>query len=533
MVNAENLLHQPGAPSTAWSVSNTGEAFPGVLTPLTWTFSHPRIERGFRGTMCDIGVLTNTEVTVPDNPEDCMITIFYGRMATSIEHLRRWADLSPGTTADAVELQILGSVRPGVESHPSRRRYPILAFKMPYALATAKSRVRQQYEEMSRWWRLQTQAPLTDSHAAIALLNEAGERLEQALRIHGVASMLVQALYQQITKLAEKAGRPGFEVALMTGYGNSEEAQIVADLWALSHKRLTLEQFMADHGYHGPAEGELSSKSWREDPGPVLALAKTYGSLDAGADPALLEASRTSTGLQNERELVASLRPHLRPGARAVLALARQLVPMRERGRASYMQAVDVARYAARSLGHNLAEAGVLDNSDDVYYLTLDEVCGTVPDDVKDIVAHRRAQRQEFLDFEIEESWTGVPERKGLPSRGIDSSGGGVVKGIGVSAGVVEGVARVMVDPDATTLAPGEILVCRTTDPSWSALFFLASAVVIDIGGTISHGAIVARELGIPCVINTKEATVLINSGDLLRVDGTTGTVEVLESSVV
>jgi pyruvate,water dikinase len=99
-----------------------------------------------------------------------------------------------------------------------------------------------------------------------------------------------------------------------------------------------------------------------------------------------------------------------------------------------------------------------------------------------------------------------------------------------VSPGEVEGRARVVMDPDAgIEIEPGEVLVCQTTDPSWASYFLVASALVIDIGGAMSHGAIVARELGIPCVINTRTGTSAISPGDLLRVDGGSGKVEVLE----
>jgi pyruvate,water dikinase len=99
-----------------------------------------------------------------------------------------------------------------------------------------------------------------------------------------------------------------------------------------------------------------------------------------------------------------------------------------------------------------------------------------------------------------------------------------------VSPGVVEGRARVVLDPDSgIDIEPGEILVCETTDPSWASYFLVAGALVIDIGGAMSHGAIVAREMGIPCVINTRAGTAAIATGDLLSVDGGAGTVRVLE----
>ena len=111
----------------------------------------------------------------------------------------------------------------------------------------------------------------------------------------------------------------------------------------------------------------------------------------------------------------------------------------------------------------------------------------------------------------------------------IDAAAGDVLSGVAGAPGAVEGTARVVVDPfDAEPLEPGEILVCRFTDPSWAPLFSLAEALVIDIGAAASHGAIVARELGVPCVIGTGDGTRRIRSGDRLRVDGSAGRVEIL-----
>ena len=95
---------------------------------------------------------------------------------------------------------------------------------------------------------------------------------------------------------------------------------------------------------------------------------------------------------------------------------------------------------------------------------------------------------------------------------------------------MVEGIARVITDPHSEDLEVDEILVCETTDPSWASFFVVASAVVIDVGGPLSHGAIVARELGIPCVINTRTGTQQLRSGQRIRVDGSAGTVEVLDA---
>jgi pyruvate,water dikinase len=105
---------------------------------------------------------------------------------------------------------------------------------------------------------------------------------------------------------------------------------------------------------------------------------------------------------------------------------------------------------------------------------------------------------------------------------------GTTLQGLGVSAGVVEARARVVLDAADLDFEPGEILVAPYTDPSWAPLMFTAAALVVDIGGELSHAAVVARELGVPCVMGTGNGTRRLRTGDLLRVDGRTGVVEVL-----
>jgi pyruvate,water dikinase len=99
---------------------------------------------------------------------------------------------------------------------------------------------------------------------------------------------------------------------------------------------------------------------------------------------------------------------------------------------------------------------------------------------------------------------------------------------VGVSPGIVEGEICVVDDPALADVEPGQILVAPTTDPSWAPLMFVSRALVVDIGGPISHAAVVARELGIPCVVNTKVGSRVLKTGDWCRVDGATGTVDVL-----
>jgi pyruvate,water dikinase len=523
----DDPLHHHSRPDTAWSRVNTAEALPGVLTPLGWTFWMEPLELAMRGAFADIGVLRPSEVRVAPAVDDRYSAIFYGRFSGNINEMRRMADQMPGTSGDALELQLFGALRPGVVSRRSFRRYPVVAGKMPRTALSVPKVLTRKRAENDAWWRACTAPALTqDVAGARARFKEGMARFEGVMRPHAVVTMLGQALGEQIHKLAESAGRPDLEPTLLTGFGGMEETQLMADLWEVSRGRLTLDAFLADHGYHGPSEGELSTRSWREDPTPVVALLESYRNMDDDADPRRLEALRARERASATAELMRALPKVRQGGAKVVLGAAKRYVPLREVGKASFLQTLDVGRAAARTLGEDLARAGHLGDPEDVFYLTAAELLGQLPPEPKQVLTARRAQREEYQHLRLPDLWTGMPEPIPLETEGPGADVSEVT-GVAVSPGIVEGRVRVVLDPNQP-LEPGEILVCETTDPSWTSMFLVAAGLVIDIGGTLSHGAIVARELGVPCVINTRVGTRTLRTGDLVRVDGSAGRVEIL-----
>lgn len=304
------------------------------------------------------------------------------------------------------------------------------------------------------------------------------------------------------------------------------------ELWAVSRGQRSLSDFLAVHGYHGPTEGEISSRSWREDRSPVAQLLETYRGMDEAAGPAVVERQRIGEREKATAALIAALPAARRPAAKLVLRVARRYIPLREVGKTAFLQTLDTARAAARMVGDDLARRGVVGDPADVFYLTVAELADpTLSDGIKEAVALRRERRDEYLKVKLPESWTGQPEA--IPITASEAAAEGAeITGLAVSPGVVEGRVRVVLDPLAgEPLQPGEILVCETTDPSWTSLFLVAAGLVIDVGGALSHGAILARELGVPCVINSRIGTQVLRTGDLLRVDGDAGRVEVLRSA--
>jgi pyruvate,water dikinase len=278
----------------------------------------------------------------------------------------------------------------------------------------------------------------------------------------------------------------------------------------------------------------VSARVWREDPAVLENLVRRYRERPESAAPSAAEAERGRERAAHERALLAAVGPVRRPGAQAVLALVRRRIPLRGMAKRSMLQSLDVARAAARVIGADLAARGLLEHADDVFQLTVPEAADGGPQ-VGDIARERHRQRAEHARARVPEQWRGDVDAGAALSQppAPEPADGDVVRGVGVSAGVVEGTVRVVTDPTFTDVEPDEVLVAPTTDPSWSSIMFVSSALVVDIGGALSHAAVVARELGIPCVVNTRDGSRTLRTGDRVRVDGGTGVVEILARSGV
>jgi pyruvate,water dikinase len=455
-----------------------------------------------------------------------MVATFYGRAGMQTEFYSLIGDRMPGTTgADAVK-GILGRVPDDLVFHPTRRRYPVVAWRLPWTFGTAPKQARALTAATDAWWR-ETIPTLADMDALTALttFHDATRRFADNLTMQGVITFaVVSPLYQAVARLAERTGVG--DIAALSGSGGAEMA-IITDIWRASRGELTLEQVISNHGFQGPKEGEISSRVWREDPAPLRQMMKDYAERADADNPVLreTEARRRLPALQ--REVAATFPVPLRPAIRRLLRLAATGIPLRGLSKRAFGQSTDVARGAARRVGEHWAAAGILAHPDDVFMLTVDELARPLPGDVTDLVARRRERRELYLKVTIPEMWKGTPAP--VTDEVAESPPGDVITGIGVSPGVVEGVVRIVTDPTFDEVEPDEVLVTPTTDPSWSSIMFISSALVVDIGGALSHAAVVARELGIPCVVNTRNGTRSLRTGDRVRVDGGTGTVEILE----
>lgn len=522
---ADDLLTTRSDPKTFWTTVNAAEALPGTVTPLTWSLYRTVAELGTRGAFCDLGILRRSELFFPAVADDRFIGLFYGQCAVNVDRFRSIADRTPGQSGDSFEKQLFGTSRERLASRPNRSRYGAIAVKAPRAAATTARRLRALHAEADIWWLkhcgLEGLSPVA---SPAKVFNEARDLFTRIMRPHIGGTMLASGVALRLAGLAVSAGHPQLETRLLGGHGDMSETTVLRDLWKVSRDEKQLDAFRSTYGYHGPNEGELLARSWREDAAPLLGLVQTYRGMGPDRAPAAVEARAQQQAADAEELLLAGLSRSQRPTAALLLRVARHFVPLRELGRSAFLRAVDGARAAARAAGAELCTQGRLHSPDDAFFLTAEELFEKIPDNAGDLAVERRKSYENYRGLELPEAWEGNPtpvRREPDPDTAVT-----VVEGLAVSPGIVEGHVRVMLSPDETEdLEAGEIVVCPFTDPGWASLFLVAGALVIDVGGVLSHGAIVARELGVPCVINTRIGTRVFTTGDLVRVDALAGKV--------
>jgi pyruvate,water dikinase len=548
-----NPVHMTTSPGVRWTTVNYSEAIQGVQKPLGWAIWNLSMETCNRIAFGRLGIFPRSQVPVPENADERISGIFFGRAAGNINTFRLIGDLMPGSSGDILEEKLFGK-EPPVGGHTgkplsARRRYPLVAAGMTReALRTPKllPPMRAAYRE---WWQTSVlDAPPQSLEQARALYRDAAQHFIDVGVLHTTATLLASALLDSLSDLADAAlGDRAVAMELATGYGGMEETELIEDICAAADGRIDLAGVVRRHGYHGPAEGELSSHTWREDPAPLESMIEQY-KRNSVASPSAREERQAERRRAAEARVLSALPALKRPGARLTMRIAGRYIPLREVGKAAFLHALDAARCAARVGGEELARTGVLADRSDVFFLTGEEFLGEQSGDLQALVEERKQRYERYQLLTLPPEWSGpaVPvlidepvaefagdlagsalDDAGSPeaARQTPRSGEWELQGVGVVGERVTGRARVVHDPLDADLEPGDILVCATTDPSWTPLFMVVDALVIDTGGAMSHGAIVARELGVTCVINTVTGTRDIPDGATLTVDGSSGRV--------
>jgi pyruvate,water dikinase len=329
----------------------------------------------------------------------------------------------------------------------------------------------------------------------------------QSLKSSVLAGLAIGRLQALLTPAQGEAQAKTTVDGLLVGAAPQPEWNVAAALRRLYQGTLSQSEFVAGFGHRGAGEMELAIPRWREQPPAVVAAPSGASGLEDAPDgPArlLAEAGKRLDRARFELQLTR----------------ARRFTALRESGKHFLMLGYEVLRLLLLELDGRYELHG------GIFYLEPGELEALVGGtDLRGHIAARRRRRALALGLEAPRVvFSDDPEALGRP---VAFTGAGEqLSGLGVSAGVAEGPALVLRHPEeAPAEGSGFILVCPSTDPGWVPLFLRARGVVLETGGILSHGAIVARELGLPAVVNVPDACARFRTGERIRVDGTAGRV--------
>lgn len=292
------------------------------------------------------------------------------------------------------------------------------------------------------------------------------------------------------------------------------------------------EEFMAKYGHRCPGEIDLTRPRWRETPTQLVpAILGHMRSVKAKE-----HREKFALGEREAEEAAQRILEQARGNvfrykfARRLIEVYRQMGGLREHPKYLLTLILDECKKAILTEAERMAKKGILKRAEDAFFLTLDELIrlsiGELPD-VSSLIEKRKEQYAWHQTLKPPRVMTSEGEIvTGSPRKGQFPKG--ALIGNPVSAGVVEGKARIVLKPEEAQLHEGEILVAPHTDPGWTPLFQSAKALVTEVGGLMTHGAVVAREYGIPAVVGVDDATTKIKDGQMIRVDGNQGFVEIL-----
>jgi rifampicin phosphotransferase len=298
-----------------------------------------------------------------------------------------------------------------------------------------------------------------------------------------------------------------------------------------------LDAFLERFGMRGSGEIDIARGRWNDDPSLLFQVViGGFGRAAPGEHRAHFARLQAKAEAAGERLVAAAGGPLSRRWVERLVRVVRYGLGLREHPKFLLIRTMGLLCEEIRAEARRLEAEGLLAEAEDVWFLRYGELRsllslreGGKAEELRAVVATRREAHARYrhmmppLAFTSEGEIPQLPPPADLPP--------GALAGLGASAGVVEGIARVVLDPANEVLRAGEILVAPYTDPGWTPLFVHAAGLVCDVGGMMTHGSVVAREYGIPAVVGVGKGTRTLKTGDRLRVDGSRGIVEVLREA--
>jgi pyruvate,water dikinase len=560
-------------PSTRFPVftrGNVGETFSEVVSPLTWSVYGPRAwDAGWRDAFCNIGLFTHDEFKPQGQCE--IVGCFGGYVYINMSVTRVLAVRIPGMTVASIDRSLFGddpTVPPYIadpRDENAARTVDVSTWLASLFTVDPMPLSEQVWADVQEHLHGPAAPQLTDTQLLerFRALTVPSRRLFERHVINTYGGNVLASIVAQ-TAQAVNAGELAAQA--VAGIGEIESARQSFDLWDMSRlirnsaaltaafdlgidgllERLQAlpqagaflehwSQFIVRWGFLGPNAWEFRSPTYRSDPRMALRMLDRVRATDDAASPA---ARALQLRTQRDRA-IADIGARLSGNPQAqsqFLGAARSVglfMAARERSKSDCARVLDRARDYIRELGERLVAREILQRWQDVLMVAdaeadrfVQEPRGFMPQ-----IRQRAALLEELQRRQPPFVFSGEPPPLSAykPRSSIASeqgSAGTTLTGIGVSPGRYTGRARVIHSLESDSeLEPGEVIVAATTDASWGPLFMAAGAVVVETGATVSHAAIVSRELGIPAAVSVAGATQRIRDGSMITVDGNAGTV--------
>ncbi len=550
-------------PPIVWSRANFKETMPDVPSPLGLSFLEAFMETNIVGHYRELGC------RVPDGWPT--VRIMRGRPYINVSLFQSFTVQLGGDPRLVVE-QMGGEERPPIEGPPRLPWWKILraGLLMEKKIRRAAKRAPAWFREMKQMAEDRPDEGLAGHQPAdlLAKLDRLNERLREADLTFAIVAGVSQGLYALGWLLPRRLGqnwRPLLNDALQ-GIGTiisaaqilrlaelADQARhepmarefLLAEPWEPFSFRSKLagtnflrdfESYVAEYGHRAVGESDPMAARFAEIPDYLLGVIRSH--LQAPSP----EPGRSADAIRREQDIVRTnalerirrafgRRWHKRLLFRYTYTRLCRFLALREANRHHLMHFTDAARQGERHLGASFVALGLLQSKEDIFFLTEDEIRAAVHDrrrDWKDVVATRQAERARHVLLDAPD--TVIEGAEAAPREAITH--GETLTGIPLSSGYAEGPARIIRSPeDLKKVQRGDILVVPVIDPGMAPVLGLAAGLAVEMGGTLSHGAIIAREYGLPAVANVGLAAKRLRDGDWMAVDASNGEVKTLGRS--
>jgi pyruvate,water dikinase len=533
---------------------NIGEMLPGAVTHLSLSTSVRGIDHGMRAMLAKAGAYRSVK-DIHDG--DCILT-FSNHLFINLTTLYKLAAAVVGAQKESVEASICGKSLENTPPLPWKDkplpiklvngiRYFSFLFSNKRAMKRIDTLLRAMeiprtgdlktfYKNLDRL--LRQFIDVTYCHYATSAHSGAMSStlliiIKTEYEVDEQARAVLSGLLEDIDNIESvDILRTMRRLAAEVLKQNPEAVQYSPDQLAVYIKNETgaireaYDYFISRHGHRAIREAELRMKSWKQDETGLM-----ENILMVMRSGAVEEPKNESRYQENREAFLAGKKGIARKGLEFLINQARTGAYNRELTKSKFVKGVDILKTAYAELADKLVEAGALPEQDLIYFLSHEEI-GELIFERKAKLIKKAVRRRRLLDEQMEVRFNEVSIGRPKPIRfeGAGAENGMILSGAPISRGEVTGTARVVKTiADAKKLREGEIMVAAFTDIGWSPYYCVIKGLITEVGSALSHGAVVAREYALPVVANISNVTSIIKTGDYITMNGSTGTVTVLE----